>query len=40
MDDGFSAEDSDWIQANVIAVPVPLSGRWWIEEDEVGLDVA
>ena len=37
---GLSEEDAQWLEANVIEVPVPVSGRWWIAEEEDGLEDA
>ena len=38
--EGLSPEDYDWIRANVVAVPVPVSGRWYVPEDEEGIEDA
>ena len=38
--EGLSQEDADWLQANIIDVPVPVGGKWWIEEGQDEIDLA
>ena len=38
--EGLSQEDADWLQANIIDVPVPVGGKWWVEEGSGEIDVA
>ena len=38
--EGLSQEDADWLQANIIDVPVPVGGKWWIEDGLDEIDVA
>lgn len=37
-EEGLDPEDADWLQQNVVDVGVPVSGRWWIEPDELGIE--
>jgi hypothetical protein len=38
--EGLSADDEDWLQANVVDVPAPVAGKWWVDDLEWGLDEA
>ena len=40
VSEGLSQEDAAWLQANIIDVPVPVGGKWWIEEGFDEIDVA
>ena len=40
VEEGVSQEDADWLQANIIDVPVPVGGKWWIEEGQGEIDLA
>ena len=39
-EEGLKAEDADWLSANLIDIPVPVGGKWWVDDLEEGLDLA
>ena len=39
-EEGLSAEDADWLQANIYDVPQPVGGKWYVDGDELDLDCA
>ena len=40
VEEGLSPEDADWLSANIIDVPAPVSGKWWVSDEEMDLDCA
>ena len=36
----LSQEEADWLQANIIDVPVRVGGKWWTEEGQDEIDLA
>ena len=39
-EEGLSEEDADWLGANIIEVPQPVGGKWYVEGQELDLDCA
>ena len=40
VEEGVSQEEADWLQANIIDVPVPVGGKWWIDMGQDEIDLA